>query len=338
MFALCAPPQKEAVAGMCDWAGIEEIPRDGGIRPLANALRRLQPDLYLCPQHIVEPSDPHCVTVSLIPDLQHEACPELFAAEELANRRRSYAAAVHRADLVLTPSAYARSTILQRYPEADAERVIAAYPGVDPAFRADAWRERGDYLLYPANFWPHKNHARLMEALERLRQFGLAPPVVLTGDPGSGYQRVAAQIDSRGLERQVRFLGRLPLEDFVPLLRGARALAYPSLYEGFGLPIVEAFHCDTPVLCSRVASCPEVAGNAAMFVDPTDAASLASGLRRIWGDAGLRARLVKNGRRRREELDWNASLEHIRVALMWAFENPRRSPPLRALVRALGRS
>ena len=342
MFALCPPEEREAVAGMCPWDGIVPIRSDDGERRMARALRKLQPDLYLCPMAIVEPLEPACPTAVIIPDLQHETYPEFFAPEVLANRRRSYGEAVRSGDLVLTGSQYARRTILERYPETPPERVVAAYPGVDPAFESHGSSSApdglpSDYLLYPANFWPHKNHVRLLGALALVRKSGLAPSLVLTGDPSSGFDRVEPEIERLGLGGQVRFLGRLPMERFVPLLRKARALVFPSLYEGFGLPILEAFHCETPVLCSNVASCPEVAGDAALLVDPHSEEALAGAIRHIWTDSSLRAALVAKGRRRKLDFDWERSLEQIRAALLGVARRPGRSEgPLRAFLRTIG--
>lgn len=336
LFALCPSSERDAVTGMCAWEGVEHVAPDESHRGMARAVRRLRPDLYLCPLLVIEPPSPPCPTVVSVPDLQHETYPELFAPETLENRRRTYAHAVAHADLILTISGYARGTILECYPNTDPERIVIAPPGIDPALEEHLEHpvENGrggfglpdDYLLYPANFWPHKNHARLLEALAELRKTGLEPFLVLTGDSGSGFDSVRAQIEQLDLAAQVRFLGRLPAADFAPLMRGARAVIFPSLYEGFGLPVLEAFHCDTPVLCSNVTSCPEVAGDAALFVDPASVESLAAGLRRIWTDAGLRASLVEKGRVRRAQLARERSFETVRAALLRAVRYPKPRP------------
>ena len=345
LFALCAAEERGAVAGMCDWAGVEIVALEDGAREIGRILGRLQPDLYLCPMLFIEPADPPCPTVAWMPDLQHETFPEFFTAETLANRRRNYGAAARRADLILTPSEYARRTILERYPETEPERVLLSYAGVDPAFLEpqhlegadENWGLPADYLIYPANFWPHKNHTLLLESLAGLRAEGLRPTLALTGDPGSGFGRVEEEITRLELDDQVRFLGRLPIEDFARLLRGARALVFPSLYEGFGLPILEAFYCDTPVLCSNVASCPEVAGGAALIVDSASSAALSAAVRRIWTDAELRAALVEKGRERREEFSREGAADRIHAALTLAAVAPRPSSGgLRTLATRLG--
>jgi glycosyltransferase involved in cell wall biosynthesis len=338
MFAFCPPGERAAVESMCSWAGFESVAIDESDRNMARALRRLRPDLYLCPMLVVEPPDPPCPTVISVPDLQHETYPELFSPEVLANRRRTYGYAVGYADMILTISDYARGTILERFPDIDPARVVVSRPGLEPAFEAAlaaaaparALNLPQDYLLYPANFWMHKNHVRLLEAIARLRHQGVRPFLALTGDPGSGFERVTGEIERLGLSEQVRFLGRLPTAEFVAAMRGARAVVFPSLYEGFGLPILEAFHCDTPVLCSNVTSCPEVAGDAALLLDPASTDSIAARLARIWSDPDLRTALVGKGRRRRAELAENRSFETIRAALTYALRHPKPRPgPLR---------
>ncbi|MEZ5364647.1 MAG: glycosyltransferase family 1 protein [Bryobacterales bacterium] len=336
LVALCPSEESAAVEGICHWDAVELIAADGGDRGMAQALSKVAPDLYVCPMAIVEPPDPRCPTVVGVPDLQHETYPEFFPVDVLANRRKSYGNAIRRADLVLTLSEYARGTIRACYPEVTPDRVIAAHPGLAPSFAAALASPDADtphklalppnYLLFPANFWPHKNHSTLLRALAKLRGQGCTPFLVLTGDPGSGFERIENEIRSLGLESQVRFLGRVETREFVSLLRGARALVFPSLYEGFGLPILEAFHCDTPVLCSNAASCPEVAGDAALLVNPHSLDELADKLRHIWEDAELRADLVVRGRRRREELAAASSFEKIRAALLWALNNPKPRP------------
>jgi glycosyltransferase involved in cell wall biosynthesis len=115
----------------------------------------------------------------------------------------------------------------------------------------------------------------------------------------------------------------------------ARALVFPTLYEGFGLPILEAFHCDTPVLCSNVASCPEVAGDAALMVHPTSVPELADGIQRIWTDAGLRETLVAKGRVRREAFSWDETMEDVRASLRAVVKTPKtRIGAFRRLLRA----
>jgi glycosyltransferase involved in cell wall biosynthesis len=188
-------------------------------------------------------------------DVQHEYLPEFFSRAELAYRRRVYRWSVRRSRLVITISRHAAQTLVERLglPE---ERVRPIHLGIDhTGFRPDDG-EREPFLLYPALGWPHKNHARLFEAFGALRRQRPELELVLTAYQGP-------------VPDGVRALGRVSLEELAELYRRAAALVFPSLYEGFGQPPLEAMASGCPVACSNAASLPEVCGDAARLFDPT---------------------------------------------------------------------
>ena len=345
LIALCPASERQAVEAMCPWHDIVAVAPDEPEPRMARAVRRARPDLLLCPLLTLEPADPPCPAAVYLPDLQHESFPEFFAPDVLAWRRKAYALTVRRADLILTTSPYARGTILARYPEADPARVIAAICGVDPVFdTAQAGDETTParlglpehYLLYPANFWPHKNHRRLLTAIAKLREAAEPPFVALTGAPSSGLAAVEAEISRLGLADHVVCLGRVPLPDLAAVMRHARAVVFPSLYEGFGLPILEAFHTGAPVLCSNATGCPEVAGDAALLVDPTSVDAIAAGIHRIWTDDALRADLAARGNLRRHEFSSDRTFRNLRSALLAIATAPKpRLGPFTRLMRAV---
>ena len=206
-------------------------------------------------------------------DVQHEVFPEFFSRAELAYRRRVYGWTVRKSRIVITISEHARQALIERL-RLDPARVRAIYLAVDhDRFRPDG-RPREPFLLYPANAWPHKNHARLFEAFSQVRRERPELRLVLTG---AGHERLAlpAGAESRG---------HVGLDELVGLYRSAAALVYPSLYEGFGIPCVEAMACGCPVAASDVASLPEVCGDAAVYFDPLDAESIADGIRTVLDD------------------------------------------------------
>jgi glycosyltransferase involved in cell wall biosynthesis len=155
-------------------------------------------------------------------------------------------------------------------------------------------------LLYPANPWPHKNHRVLIEAfaqfLGRARDSDLA--LVCTGAPGSAADELVELAQRLIPEGRFAFAGYLPEHEFAALLQRCRALIVPSLYEGFGLPVLEAMACDRPVLCSNTTSLPEVAGDAAILFDPRDPLAVAEAIQRLETEPGLDAALVQRGRAR----------------------------------------
>lgn len=220
-----------------------------------------------------------------------------------------------RARLVFTLSEYSRQSIVREL-GIDPRRVVAAYCGIDharftpltPDETARLRKSRPDlparFLLYPSALLPHKNHAGLLRAVERLRAaHGVNVPVVLTGTAATGF---AADVlrQAEALGGQVRWAGVVPFDELLVYYRLATAVVFPSLHEGFGLPVVEAMACGTPVACSGTTSVGEVAGDAALTFDPDDPDAIASALLRVLEDGALRASLVQKGLRRAAEFSW----------------------------------
>ena len=161
----------------------------------------------------------------------------------------------------------------------------------------------GDYILFAGALEPRKNVARLVQAMELLRARRRdAPPLVLVGPSGWRNDEIVTRIRSAG--SWLRLLGTVPRSDLVALMSGASVLAYPSLSEGFGLPVLEAMACGTPVVASQIGPIVEAAGDAALLVDPADAEQIAEGLRRVLEDRGLREDLAKRGLARAATFSW----------------------------------
>jgi glycosyltransferase involved in cell wall biosynthesis len=159
---------------------------------------------------------------------------------------------------------------------------------------------------------------RLVEAFARLRQRSGFDDVklLIIGDEASRYGSLRRSVEAAGVRQDVRFFGFVPERTLAALYRLASVFAFPSLYEGFGLPPLEAMACGTPVLTSRLSSLPEVVGDAALLVDPYDVDDIASGLARILEDAELRARLVVAGRQRAQHFSWERSVRAIHSGYM----------------------
>jgi glycosyltransferase involved in cell wall biosynthesis len=171
---------------------------------------------------------------------------------------------------VITISEHAREALVERL-GLDADRVRAIHLAVDHERFMPDDRPREPFLLYPANGWAHKNHARLFEAFALVHRERPELRLVLTG-AGHGKLSPPDGAESRG---------HVSLDELVGLYRSAAALVYPSLYEGFGIPCVEAMACGCPVAASNVASLPEVCGDAAVYFDPLSVESIAQGIRDV---------------------------------------------------------
>ena len=206
-----------------------------------------------------------------------------------------------------------------------AERIHVVYEGVDDRFqpvadpaRLAALRQRFKlperFLLYLGTIEPRKNLPALLDAYHSLVAAGEEADLVIAGRKGWLYQPVFAHVRRLGLERRVHFTGWVDDADAPALLSAARAFVFPSLYEGFGLPPLEAMACGTPVVASNTSSLPEVVGDAGLLVDPTDRAALAAALRRVLADDGLAATLRAKGLRRARRFRWEkAALETLAV-------------------------
>jgi glycosyltransferase involved in cell wall biosynthesis len=213
---------------------------------------------------------PSTVTVH---DLQHELYPQFFSRAELAYRRVLYRQSIRSSRIVIAISEHARETLLDRY-ELAPDRVVAIPLGIDHDRLRPGEEPRESFLLYPANPWPHKNHARLYEAFGLVRRDRPELRLVLTG---TGH-------DPAALPDGVESRGRVPYDELVRLYRTASALVFPSLYEGFGLPPLEAMACGTPVAVSRATSLPEVCGGAAEYFDPLSPEDMARAIAAVLDD------------------------------------------------------
>jgi glycosyltransferase involved in cell wall biosynthesis len=247
--------------------------------------------------------------VTIVWDLQHRVqpfFPEVSARGEWGVREQDFSIRLRRAAAVITGNEAGRAEIAAFY-QVPRER-IHILPHPTPRFALEAGPSdaaiarrlgvEGEYVLYPAQLWPHKNHANLLLALKRLRDEGLALSLVLVGsDRGNGdvVRRLASRL---GLERQVRFLGFVPVPELVALYRGARALAYPSFFGPENLPPLEAFALGCPVVAADVPGAREQLGDCALLVDPTKPEALADALARVHRDGALRSALVARGRER----------------------------------------
>ena len=271
-------------------------------------------------------------TVLTIYDMTLLLFPEWHPASRLALMGSALAPAAARADRIVTPSQHTRNDVLKLLP-VEPERVIVVPGGIEPIFRPRPEAETaarlaplglpmGDYLLFLGTIEPRKNLARLLEAAKSAE----VGTLVVAG--GHGWHNAAIREAMARLERagRVRALGYVPDDLRLPLLAGARAFVYPSLYEGFGLPPLEAMACGTPVLTSNVSALPEVMGDAALYVDPTDVPALAAALTRIWRDDALRADLKARGLARASQFSWDRTArETLDVYRAVLEETPRAS-------------
>jgi len=212
-------------------------------------------DVVHFPLTVMIPRVTDLPAVTTVLDLQHEFLPEFFSRAELAYRRGVYGRSIRESRLVITISEHAARAVIERY-ELPEDRVRAIHLGLDHETFTPGTATREPFLVYPARAWPHKNHERLFTAFGRLRQRHPELKLVLTAYEGPTPPGVTT-------------VGHVSRDELVRLYRSAAGLVFPSLYEGFGQPPLEAMACGCPVASSNAASLPEVCGDAARLFDPT---------------------------------------------------------------------
>ena len=304
---------------------LERVPKIGprhAVRPSDGTVERVGVDVVHLPIQ-----DAFTTTIPSIyqpHDLLHLHLPELFSSWEWRRREVVYRTHCARAETVVAMTSWGKRDLVERY-ELPPEKVSVVpwgsvlweYP---TPTESDLKRIRrdiappGDFLLYPAQTWPHKNHERLLDALALIRdREGVRISLVCPGRQNDHYRQIARRIGGLQLEEQVSFPGFVsPLE-----LRGlydlALGLVFPSRFEGWGLPVCEAFTAGLPVASSSATSLPDLVGDAGLLFDPDDTEQIADAVLGLWSDAELRADLAERGRERGKLFDFDRTARLFRA-------------------------
>jgi glycosyltransferase involved in cell wall biosynthesis len=282
-------------------------------------LRRERPDLYHAP-HYVLPAAINCNSVVTIHDCIHLMFPQYLPNRmAYAYARAQMWVAAHRSDCILTVSDASKRDILHLF-NIPPEKIVVVYNAIDAHFSVtpapDAVsrvRERYQldhrFVLYVGNIKPHKNLVRLIEAFNELRTGDLEDvKLLIIGDEISKLPALRHAVHRHKLHKHVRFLGYVPDDQLAVLYRLAAVFVFPSLYEGFGLPPLEAMASGTPVVASNVSSLPEVVGDAAVLVDPHDIDSIVDGLRCVLTNPTRADDMRRKGLERSREFSWERSV------------------------------
>jgi glycosyltransferase involved in cell wall biosynthesis len=256
-----------------------------------------------------KPSTRQASVQSLL-DVQHLELPGMFGRTDLLYRARYYEGFARRADAVITISEFAKARMVELL-GLEPERIFVAHLGVDTSRYVPYLGARENFVLYPARGWPHKNHARLIEAVGRARERIPELRLVLTGGGLDGLGELPDWVDRRGL---------VDAAELRELYRRASALVFPSLYEGFGLPPLEAMASGCPVAVSDAGSIPEVVGTAGVRFDPTDVDAIADGMVRAIENGPA---LAKEGLEHVKAFTWESCRDAHLAAYRFALENRR---------------
>jgi glycosyltransferase involved in cell wall biosynthesis len=287
-------------------------------------LRRERADLFHAPHYVLPPLTP-CPSVVTIHDCIHLQFPQ-YLPHPLghAYARAALWVAAHRSARVLTVSEASKRDIL-RYFSIPAHKIDVIYNAIDERFgeapgEEDVSRVReryqlnDPYVLYAGNIKPHKNLERLIEAFHLLRRHGLDNvKLLIVGDEISKYATLRRAVHRYKLHQHVRFFGFVPDKTLAVFYRLASVFVFPSLYEGFGLPPLEAMASGTPVITSNVSSLPEVVGDAAIMLDPYDPIAIEQAMRLVLTQPALREDLRQRGFARVKQFSWERSVRRIRA-------------------------
>lgn len=301
---------------------------------LSAELRRRPVDL-LHVQYTAPPFAP-CAVVPTIHDLAFEHLPATFKRRSWMQLRLTVRRTALRAAHIITVSEFSRRDIMKTYGVAP-ERITVTPEAAGAHFapvtdRAELARVRaqykieGDYILAVGSIQPRKNLVRLLAAysdLIRARVQVKLPQLVLVGKPAWLYKETLRAADEYGVTRNVHFTGYVPEQDLAALYSDALCFVYPSYFEGFGLPPLEAMKCGTPVITGNRTSLPEVVGDAGLLVDPFDKDAIAGALGRLIDDARLRQTLRERGLQRAERFDWRETARLTLKAYERAVESAK---------------
>lgn len=317
------PPREDAMPGNAERKVIP-FPRLWTHARLSWEMIKQPPDLLFVPSHVLPLAHPtRCVVT--VHDLGFLYHPEAHTLSQNLYLRWSTRFNAQSATRVLADSQATRRDLIRTY-NIPAENIVVVYPGRDQALAPVTeptllaamlarYRLPVKYLLYVGTLHPRKNLVRLIRAYGA----GVAArhpslQLVLAGKKGWLSDEIGAEVRKLGLSDRVLLPGYIPDDDLPALMSGALAFVFPSLYEGFGLPVLEAMACGTPVVSSDASSLPEVAGQAALLVDPQDTEALAEALVRIVEDADLRHELATQGLEHVQRFSWQrCAQETLRV-------------------------
>lgn len=309
--------------------------------PLNLFTKSPRPDVFFTPTHYAPRWSP-IPTVVLILDVAYKLYPELFLKKDLYKLEKWTRYSVDNASAVLTISNSAKNDIIKYYNISE-EKVHIIYPGIKSEIRnslqnagqakfetnlknkmqsskqiQEKYNIASKYILFVGTLQPRKNIERLIEAYSRIVTKSNAKDanvqLVIIGKKGWQYESILAAPEKFGVQNSVKFLDFVGDEDLPTFYENAEFFVLPSLYEGFGLPVLEAMKYGCPVLTSNISSMPEAGGDAALYCDPTDVADIAKQMEKVLTDTALRSRLSKKGLEQIKKFSWEkAAKETLEV-------------------------
>ena len=250
--------------------------------------------------------------VAQVHDLIHLDYPETLTRRDRLWRHFNLLKLALRRAIFQVSSEFTRQRLNKAY-SVPLERMHRTYLPIHGRFSIEEPAREAPYFLYPARAWPHKNHENLLYAhdIYRRRLGERAWKLVMTAGHDKQSERLRSLASRLGLESNLKFRGEVEERELNRIYQSASALIFPSRYEGFGIPLIEAMHFGLPIICGRGGSQLEVAGEAAIYVNVEDPEDIAGAMERVAGDAALRGQLVANGRRQLQKFILRAEIEKL---------------------------
>ncbi len=266
-------------------------------------------DVFFCPFGNLWPRPVPVPSVVTVHDIQECFFPHFFSEKELFFRKYNCCGSLRLADRIVTVSEFSKRNLVEKY-GVNPQKVRVAWQNAEDSFFRPLRKgieltlklPPDGYVFYPANRWPHKNHERLLEALLYLRRNKkMKIDLVVTGYDTDEAFTLKMLVGKYGMEDQVRDFGYVSDEQLQFLYSKATLLIFPSLFEGFGRPLLEAMARECPVACSSAAALPEIGGDAAIYFDPASAERIAEAIERLWLNPALRQEMIQKGKMRVKE-------------------------------------
>lgn len=291
--------------------------------PLALYTAKEKPNLIFSPTHYIPAFSPVKRIVTIF-DLSFLHFPEMFTKKDLWQLTNWTKFSIENADYIITISNFSKQDIIKQY-KIDKEKITVAYPGFnEDVFKRTKVTKIDNYIIYIGTIQPRKNLVRLIEAVSRIENLKLLIVGKTTGEGRGGwkFQEILETPKKLGVEKRVKFLGFVPTEDLPHLLSGSLAFVLPSLWEGFGMPVVEAMACGIPVIVSNVSSLPEVVGQAGVTLDPYSVDQIEQAIRIILSDKKIRQKYSKLGLEQAKKFSWDKMAKTV----LKVFEQVDRNP------------
>lgn len=270
--------------------------------PLDIFFHRPRPDVFFTPSHYAPRFSPVSTAISIM-DLSYVKFPELFKKSDLYQLVNWTRYSARKAKAVFTISLASKNDIIKEYKLAS-DRVIVTYPGLKPIFASDSKMNKGDYILFVGTLQPRKNIERLVEAFAKIKPKYPQLSLLIVGKKGWLYDEILASPKKNGVSGSVEFVDFVSDSELPSLYKNAKCFVLPSLYEGFGLPVLEAMQNGCPVIISNVSSLPEAGGDAALYVNPEDVDDIASKIDNVLSDSELRLEMIKKGYDQVKKFSW----------------------------------